>query len=131
SFEAFHKRAGVEDEQSQELNRAPWQESDPLKMLEGKRVAKAFRINATLAALRQPGAPRRPVGVERCSWGEVYASDGLPTLETSRVQEPPWRRDAKIVDPSLEVSQEGIYRSLRQAVEDARAEDVILIKHTG
>jgi serine/threonine protein kinase len=130
-LDAFEKLAGVLDDQSQELNRSPWQDPDPIKALDsGGSVSRAFRINTTLAVLRQSNDPRRPLGVERCSWGKLY-SETLPAIEPSHIAEAPFRRDEKIVDPALVGSQEGVYRTLRQAVEDARPVDVILIRHNG
>ena len=129
-LDAFDKLAGVMDDQSQELTRAPWQDPDPVKALDSGYASRAFRVNTSLAVLRQANAPRKPVGVELCSWGKLY-SDPLPPIEPSHVAEAPFRRDEKIVDPSLVGSQEGVYRTLRQAVEDARPVDVILIKHNG
>jgi hypothetical protein len=130
TLDSFHRRLGVADNESKEVTRTPWQDPDPLNSLDNRNLARAFRVNATMAALRQPGSPKKAVGVERCSWGPVYA-DPLPALETARVADPPARRDEKIVDPSLASSQEGVYRTLRQAIEDARPQDVIFIKHDG
>ncbi|HEV8058953.1 MAG TPA: serine/threonine-protein kinase [Gemmataceae bacterium] len=130
SLEAFHKRAGVVDEQSQEVKSFPWQIPEPLKALDSGLANRAFRVNTTMAALRQQQSPKKPVGVEICSWGKTY-SEPLPPIEPSHIAEAPWRRDEKVVDPKLEGMQEGVYRTLRQALEDARAEDVILIKHNG
>ncbi len=130
SLEAFHRRTGVVDEQSQEMKAFPWQSSDPLKALNSGLANRAFRVNTALAALRQLQNPKRPVGVETCSWGKTY-SEPLPPIEPAHIAEAPWRRDEKVVDPKLEGMQEGVYRTLRQALEDARAEDVILIRHNG
>src|SRR5205814_2957204 len=41
------------------------------------------------------------------------------------------RRDERIVDPSLPAPKENIYRTLRQALEDTKPGDVVLIRHTG
>jgi serine/threonine protein kinase len=130
TLDAFHKRAGANDDESREVPRSPWQDPDPIKALDNRNLARAFRINPTMLALRQPGALKRPIGVEKCSWGEVYG-DPLPPVEVSHVADPPSRRDEKIVDPTVTASQEGVYRTLRQAIDDARPGDVILIKHDG
>src|SRR5206468_262301 len=40
-------------------------------------------------------------------------------------------RDERIVDPSLPAPKENLYRTLRQALEDTKPGDVILIRHQG
>lgn len=128
NLDAFRQIPGIED-RSVELNRSPWESPDPVSLLENApRVA--FRINTTLASLRQPHVPLRPLGVERCTWGETY-QEPLAPIETKRPTEAVARHEEKIVDPALVGSQENVYRTLRQALEDARSGDVILIKHNG
>ena len=117
---------------NRKLARSPWQDPDPIKSIDSGFVRRgAFRINPTLAELRQAQYPKRPLGVERCSWGDVYDRHFLPWKSQPGLSIPPRARDEKIVDPSLVTPQEGYYRTLRQAIEDSSDKDVILIKHNG
>src|SRR5262249_15022020 len=90
---------------------------------EANEPQQAFPLNVELADVRDASG-RRPVGVDRCTWGPTYA---LPL----RKPEPAVARKDKVVDPTVAMSGNGVYKTLTQALDDAEPDDVILIKKTG
>ncbi len=124
-LKTFSSRTFVEDEKSIELANSPWEKPQPLAWLQSQ-PRSAFRINTSLPELRQEDATK-PVGVERCVWGESY--DGkLPLLGGKKPAESVVQ---KIVDPAAPTRRENVYQTLRQALEDVKAGDVIFIRHNG
>jgi hypothetical protein len=126
TFDEFKKAwaIGKIDEHSVDLQSSPWQAKAPLDLL-ASQPAKAFLPNLELAELRQVGNPDKLVGVQTGVWGQLYAG----------VLPPPQRSDALarkplVVDPKSDTGN-GIYRTLSQALEEAKANDVILIRHNG
>ena len=82
-LESFHKRPGVEDDESQEVSRGPGR-NEPLKALEkspGPR-SNQYRTKGIAAAARRHGHRR-----ETCSWGKVYSRP--PPPRTVRIADPP------------------------------------------
>jgi hypothetical protein len=98
--------------------------------LRNERPELAFRLNTGLPELRQREHPTQLIGVEHCAWGKSY-SERLTPLEPKNPSEQVTRREERIVDPSLVAPKENAYRTLRQALEDTRPGEVILIKHQG
>ncbi|MBY0528326.1 MAG: serine/threonine protein kinase [Gemmataceae bacterium] len=111
-----------------ELTTNPWATEKPVALID-KQPKLAFSINLKLPELRQEKAPtKRVVGVERCTWGELYENP-LPPVEDKKPD--PVVRKFKIVDPKATESGLGVYPSIDQASKDCRAGDVILIRHNG
>jgi serine/threonine protein kinase len=124
-LDAFRLRFG-RDEGSLVLSSSPWQDADPRRLLKGD-PGQAFRLNTALAQLRQSREQKRMVGVDRCVWGKSYREE-LPTLEEKNPVETV-RSGEKIVDPTITIPKDNVYRTLRQAFEETKPGDVILIKH--
>jgi predicted Ser/Thr protein kinase len=127
-LDSFKKcRFAPKDEQSVELTNSPWVVGEPLAMLVDQ-PSKAFQINPEMAELRRGDERRRAIGME--SWLAARPDDLLlPDLERASVARN--RELEKIVDPSVAASRDNVYRTLRQALEDARPGDTIFIRHTG
>lgn len=123
TWEEFQSVAKVSDEKSSPLSVSPWTDKSPLKSLEQNHPQQAFQADVKLAELRQ-GDANRMIGVERCVWGILY--DKLPALDDKK----PELMARKIVDPTQETGG-GHYKSLGQALLDAKPGDLILVKHTG
>lgn len=120
----FQRAALVNDENSNLLSASPWVEKDPLLFLKKNQPKQAFLLDVQSPELRQIDNKNRMVGVEHCTWGESYGK--LPPLDDRK----PELLAQKIVDPSQETGG-GFYNKLSEAILDAKASDVILIKHNG
>jgi serine/threonine protein kinase len=130
----FCQRFGSDDE-SGELSTSPWEHADPTRFLQSD-PRLAFRLDTNVTRLRA-GAVHM-VGVEHCVWGDSYAETLQPLVESpaatstvaqKRPLEAVIRAGEKIVDPTIEFPKENVYRTLRQALEDAKPGDGVLIKH--
>jgi serine/threonine protein kinase len=112
---------------------SPWDLAEPLKALlldnpMGVGNLDAFRVNPRAPEFRQGTsgvAALRPLGVQKCVFGD-YTDPPLRELPRTILAGP----GQKIVDPSAKTGG-GVYRSLLGALAEARAGDVVLIKHTG
>jgi serine/threonine protein kinase len=129
-WSSFKQRFEVEGDKPIDSTSSPWESPKPLQALRQERPELAFRLNTSLPELRQPDHPTRLIGVEHCVWKETY-KERLTPLEQKSPPEQVARRQERIVDPSLTAPKEKSYRTLRQALEDTRPGDVILIKHQG
>jgi hypothetical protein len=92
----------------------------------------AFQLKKDLPELRRPDQKSRPLGVEACYWGPVYAGP-LPNLEarpTDAIAKLPPQGE-RWVDPSGKVTGTRIHKKLESALSEAEAGDVIVIKHNG
>jgi serine/threonine protein kinase len=127
---AFQQRFDVEGEKPIEWTSSPWENPKPFQALRNERPELAFRLNTTLPELRQAEHPTQLIGVEHGVWGRSY-KEKLTPLEETRPSESVARREERIVDPSLAAPKENTYRTLRQALEDTKPGEVILIKHQG
>jgi serine/threonine protein kinase len=110
------------DKDSVVLDRSPWADRDPLASLEYGRLELAFRLDAKNPDLRYENG-NKLVGVEVCTWGRSY--EKLPPQE---------ERTEIVVDPGYHGPSDArkkYYTRLEQAILDAKAGDVILIKKTG
>jgi hypothetical protein len=113
---------------SQDLPRvvSPWKETDPLKALEARDLAKAFQVNERLKELRSADGPKLwLVGLQRCAWGGMF--DKLPDLS----DKPALARNQRIVDPEAKEFPAGVYRSLGDALGAAKLGDVIVLRFNG
>lgn len=108
---------------SVELTDSPWQEEQPLKLLEQDHPELAFKVNEKLKELRQVAKGDQPIGVERCTWGASYLEKLAPPVAVVSRN--------KIVDPTISRSSQDVYPTLGQALGDAQPGDVIRIRHTG
>jgi len=129
-WNSFKQRFDVDGEKPSEWTGSPWENPKPLQALRNDRPQLAFRLNTTLPELRQPEHPTQMIGVDRCVWGNTYEGKLAP-LPEKNPSEPVARRDERIVDPSLPAPKENTYRTLRQALEDTKPGDVVLIRHQG
>jgi serine/threonine protein kinase len=129
-WNSFKQRFDVKGEKPISWTSSPWESLKPLQALRKERPELAFRLNTSLPELRQPEHPTQMIGVEHCVWGKSY-EERLTPLEQKNPPEQVTRRDERIVDPSLPAPKENTYRTLRQALEDTRPGDTILIKHQG
>jgi serine/threonine protein kinase len=128
-WNGFKEKFEVKGEKPLEWTSSPWENPNPLQALRNE-PSLAFRLKTNVLELRQPDHPTHLIGVEHCVWGDSY-KEKLPLLEEKKAPEQVARREERIVDPSLPVPKENIYRTLRQALEDTKPGDVILIKHEG
>jgi serine/threonine protein kinase len=126
-WNGFKQQFDVDGDKPSEWTSNPWEDSKPLQALRNNVPQLAFRLNTTLPELRLPDNPTQMVGVERCVWGNTYEGKLAPLPEKAEIT----RRDERIVDPSLAAPKENTYRTLRQALEDTRPGEVILIRHQG
>jgi serine/threonine protein kinase len=128
-LESFRRRVGVQDERSFVSLSSPWESSEPIPALMNRQLRRAFRLNTTVAELRQPKNPTQMIGVETCVWGSSY--DKLAALLPSPPTEAAPRNTDRVVDPRILVQFGNTYQTLRQALEAAIPGDSILIKHNG
>ena len=129
-WNSFKERFDVDGEKPIEWTSSPWESLKPLQALRKERPELAFKLNTSLPELRQAEHPTQLIGVEHCVWGKSY-KEKLSPLEAKNPSEQVARREERIVDPSLIAPKENTYRTPRQALEDTRPGDVILIKHQG
>ena len=129
-WDQFKLRFAVEGEPPLDCSSSPWESSQPLQALRNENPQMAFRLNTSLPELRQPNHPTQLIGVEHCVWGPSYTEKLLP-LEPKSPPEPVARREERIVDPSLTAPEKNTYRTLRQALDDTRPGEVVLIKYQG
>jgi serine/threonine protein kinase len=122
---SFRQHPGVEDKQSLELVDSPWETPDPLPMLEDERPRLAFRLNPSLPLLRQVEDKTRLIGVEDCIWGKTYRGT-LGALEPKKPPDSVPRNEERVV-----MLGDNSYRTLLQALEDAKRGDTLLIKKNG
>jgi hypothetical protein len=92
----------------------------------------AFQINPALPEVRREGNLSGVRGVEQAVWGKPYNGE-LGPLPRKTAAAPPKEAPphTKVVDPSVSMGGSGTYRTLGQAVTDAKPGDVILIRHNG
>jgi serine/threonine protein kinase len=110
----------------------PWQ-GDPIALLQGSlkpdELLAAFRLDfARVPDLLRYGKDSSValVGMEQAPWGAEWKADQLPSAGGTPAVV------AKVVDPTQKTdAAKGVYRSLAAAVEDAKAGDVIVLRHTG
>jgi hypothetical protein len=129
-WDPFKLRFDVQGEPPLACTSSPWDNSKPLQALRNENPQLAFRLNTSLPELRQANHPTQVIGVEHCVWGPSY-KEKLPPLEPKSSPEQVARREERIVDPSLTAYKENTYRTLRQALEDTKPGEVVLIKHQG
>lgn len=129
-WSGFKERFDVQGEKPNEWTTSPWENPRPLQALRNDRPDLAFRLNTNLPELRQLEHPTQLIGVEHCAWGRIYPEKLVPLAEKSPAEHLA-RRDERIVDPSLAAPKENVYRTLRQALEDTKPGEVVLIRHTG
>jgi serine/threonine protein kinase len=150
--------SGKEDKSSRVLPASPWKEKQPLaafppalapdkpgysiqfvdatrkppddgpaKPADEDQLSAVFQVKPDQPDLRTTDAPDKGlIGVEHLG-GVRYAAK-LPPLD--KAPEPTMRRTL-VVDPTVEMSKNLTYPSLRQAVGEAKPGDLILIRHTG
>jgi hypothetical protein len=118
---------GFRDEDALEIPLTPWQAPKPLALL-GTDAKAAFAVNLKLARLRLRGSAG-VLGVMSNVWGPSYPQ---PLPEAGSPTDPAIVR-TKVVDPARDAtdSLQGYYRTLGQALDDARPDDIVLIKHNG
>jgi serine/threonine protein kinase len=125
------RETGGHDQRARFLTESPWKSQLPLKLLEQPppaRPGEAFRPNDRLADLRIADAGGRETlaGVERIA-GDDF-TDGLPGVSSTKV--PVLAQRERLVDPSAEEdTAHRVYNRLEDAILDAAAGDVILIRH--
>jgi len=115
------------DEDALEIPLTPWQAPKPLALL-GTDAKSAFAVNLKLARLRLRGS----AGLLRGMWNVWGPSYPQPLPDPGSPTDPAVVR-TKVVDPAREAtdSLQGYYRTLAQALDDARPDDIVLIKHNG
>jgi hypothetical protein len=132
SWEQFQKAIWPDggDKDSRVLTVNPWADKkDPLRWLkkEPQEPGRAFQVDTRLAEMRQiDNRSTRLVGVEYCTWGIIYDGE-LPALEEAKSQ----MAAERIVDPAVRQSGNGVYPTVRQAIDDAKPGDVVLIRYSG
>jgi serine/threonine protein kinase len=124
-----HLQFPFRDAHAVELAFSPWQHAQPLSLLP-EQPELAFGLQTGFPSLRAAPKNDRLVGVERCTWGESYATqlpviqeDSAVTTVNRRVVDPSFASDATL--PPL------TYRTLENAMSEAKTGDIILIRHTG
>ncbi|QVL32920.1 serine/threonine protein kinase [Telmatocola sphagniphila] len=111
----------------------PWDQRDPLKKLYDpqlplrSRLNSAFRVMLKRSALRIPGSPQNVFGLDNMLGSALYDSP-LPQPFDAKLA------STRIVQPDLpetETQPAGVYRSLRNAIEEAKPGDEILLHWNG
>jgi hypothetical protein len=114
------------DEDAAELPQSPWQAARPLALL-GPEPQAAFAADLRQPRLRLRDPRAGLLGVVRNVWGESYR---LPLDGPGGPGEAAVR--TRVVSPEEGYDPaKGVYRTLGQALEDTRPDDVILIRHNG
>jgi serine/threonine protein kinase len=124
-----HLQLPFRDAHAVELPFSPWQHAQPLTLLPDQ-PGQAFALQTGFANLRSPPKNDHLVGVERCTWGDSYAAQ-LPVIQEEPVA---IANNRRVVDPSFAADATLpplTYRTLENAVSEARTGDTILIRHTG
>ncbi|HEV3144626.1 MAG TPA: hypothetical protein VGZ47_12125, partial [Gemmataceae bacterium] len=119
----FHDAHGVE------LAFSPWQHAQPLSLLPDQ-PQEAFALQTGFLSLRVGHKHDQLVGVPRSIWGRIYEAP-LPVLQEEPATAAANRR---VVDPAF--PPDGMlppltYRTLENAINEAKTGDTILIRHTG
>jgi hypothetical protein len=132
SFQQGMRPDGVKEANSRVLTLGIWADKkDPLHWLRKQppEPRRAFAVDVRSPDARQTDEPtKRLVGVEYCTWGLTYENE-LPGLDDQRSAS---AGAVKVVDPATDGKIEGVYASLRMALDDeSRPGDVIVIKHDG
>jgi serine/threonine protein kinase len=127
-FVDVNRQEGLaQDNQSRELTDNPWVEGDPLKTWMSTDSQRAFLLKTDKEELRQVGSRGHQVGAELSIRGSLYEQP-LPLLARSNEAVHP---QDKVVDPTLVGTRENTYKTLLQALLDARPGDTVLIKYNG
>jgi serine/threonine protein kinase len=124
-----HWQFPFRDAHAVELAFSPWQHAQPLSLLPDQ-PGLAFALQTGFASLRSPPKNDHLVGVERCTWGDSYAGQ-LPVVQEEPVAASANRR---VVDPSFAADATLpplTYRTLENAISEAKTGDAIYIRHTG
>jgi serine/threonine protein kinase len=124
SLSGFGQGAGVlEDKSSVEAAESPWESPEPLRALEDEEPRQAFRLRR----IRQYRHRTHLIGVDQCVWGRTYTTEELLALEEKKSPEPLPANEEKVVLLGTDS-----YRTLRQALEDAKpGETIVSIKKDG
>jgi serine/threonine protein kinase len=123
-----HLQFPFRDAHAVELTFSPWQHAQPLSLLPDQ-PGQAFALQTGFASLRAAPKNNQLVGVERCTWGDSYAQ--LPVIQEEPAVSAANRR---VVDPSFAADATlpaMTYRTLENAISEAKNGDTILIRHTG
>jgi serine/threonine protein kinase len=86
-----------------------------------------FVIDAKNRDLRTLPDLKRPLGIEKCAWGDMPALE--PLKDEVRVADLKLQPHEKLVDPTTDNKTLGVYETITQALANAKPGDVILIKH--
>jgi serine/threonine protein kinase len=128
-FQIEATRQGGKEAGGRLLGNAPWFLDRPLDSLQQSVTAgnlrDAFKLKDAMRELREVDRPSAMVGVDRALWGDT---EKLPDLDPVK---PALARKPLVVDPTTNVSGEGVYKKLNIALDDASPGDVILIKVNG
>lgn len=133
SWKDFRERltGGSGDESSRLVLSQPWEvEPDRQRRLfEEARFAEAFKLNLKLASLRRLGraGAEEVVGATKVL-GEPWLPRSLPRIDDK--PDPALPRFL-VVEPQDEGSGDGVYKSLADAVSNAKDKDTILLRHNG
>jgi hypothetical protein len=130
-WDDFRQESYVErDDRSEVLTASPWLSANVQQALSNS-PRLAFQVREDRPELRQRESQLRPLGVERCSWGQTYPT-GLRRLPDKVTPPETVARKEKTVDPEWRgESGQGVYKTLALAVGDAEPGDVILLRFTG
>jgi hypothetical protein len=107
---------------------SPWQHAQPLTLLPDKL---AFALQTGFASLRALPKHDELVGVQHCTWdGDIYPQP-LPVVQE---ETPAAIANRRVVDPSFAADAmlpPLTYRTLENAISEAKSGDTIVIRHTG
>jgi hypothetical protein len=128
-FQTEMKKGDNRDDASRILPASPWVSEDPLTRMESldrTKLREAFQVNPEDPDLRQKSSSRHLIGVEGGPWGGLAYNAQLPALPDKR-----GTASQKIVNPDVNQTGGGVYKTLAAAIEEARPGDEILIQKNG
>jgi len=129
-FQSEAARQGGKEIGGSLLGDAPWYLDRPLDPLQLSVTAgslrDAFKLKDAIKELRDVDRPSALVGIDRALWGDTR--DKLPDLDPVK---PALTRKPLVVDPTINVSGNGVFRTLNIALDEANPGDVVLIKVNG
>jgi hypothetical protein len=105
-------------------DRSPWVKETLLKDFKDAHPLLIFQVASDLPELRKDSVTA--LGIQSCVWGPMSP---LAPLKASADPVLARKKNEKVVDPDAQADTPGVYKTLAQAIVNAKSDDIILLKH--